>query len=132
VVDLSDAAALDAHLQDQARASAGSEVVVYCRFFLHAIPAALETRLIDALCRHLRAGFVFAAEFRTNHDEKLKKSFGTTHYRRFIDPEQLITRLEREHGATQEHVQIGFGLSVYAGEDPHLCRMVLRLPRKTT
>lgn len=130
VVDLSDTAALDAHLQVQARAAAaaGQAVVVYCRFFLHAIPADLEARLIDALCRHLTAGFQFAAEFRTDHDEKLKKSFGTTHYRRFIDPELLISRLERERGATREFVQIGFGLSVYAGEDPHLCRMILGMP----
>jgi SAM-dependent methyltransferase len=128
VLDLHDTAALDALLAAEAAAAGNAELLVYCRFFLHAIPEDLQQRLLDSLCRKLRHGFRFAAEFRTDQDEALKKSFGTTHYRRFIDADALVAALETGHGAQREHFETGFGLSVYAGEDPHLCRMLLRFP----
>jgi SAM-dependent methyltransferase len=132
VLDLRDAAALDALLAAEAQAAGDAELLVYCRFFLHAIPEGLQQRLLDALCRQLGRGFRFAAEFRTDRDQALKKSFGTTHYRRFIDADALVAALERGRGAQREHFETGFGLSVYAGEDPHLCRMLLRFPAQPT
>lgn len=130
VVDLHDAPALEHLLESEAQAAreTGAALWVYCRFFLHAIPESLQQSLLDALCRHLTSGFRFAAEFRTDQDRALKKSFGTTHYRRFIDADALLAELESTRGAVREHHETGFGLSVYAGEDPHLCRMLLQFP----
>jgi SAM-dependent methyltransferase len=97
-------------------------VAIYLRFFLHAVPLNVETSMLDWTDEKISAPVVFAAEFRTHADATLPKA-EPNHFRRFIRPEEFAKRLVYR-GFTIAHMHQGRGLSVYRGEDPHLCRLV--------
>lgn len=99
-------------------------LILYLRFFLHAIPEETEAVLLKTALGSMPAGFFLAAEFRTDADAHLPKAEGV-HFRRFIAPADMVRRLEKL-GFTILHEEARFGLSVYKGEDPHLCRIVAR------
>jgi tetratricopeptide (TPR) repeat protein/SAM-dependent methyltransferase len=126
VVDASDRAQLASFLTG-IPAAAGAELLVYLRFFLHSIPEAVEDIIFGALTDLLPAGFRVCAEFRTAEDERRAKVFGD-HYRRYLDEEAFVTKLSERWGFEIEHLEAGTGLSPYQGEDPHLARVIARLP----
>lgn len=128
VGDVADRPCLAEILRDpllrQSSLGAPGALVLYLRFFLHAIPEETEAAVLDAASVHLPAGFFLAAEFRTDADAHLPKAEGV-HYRRFIAPADMHGRLGAR-GFEILHREARFGLSVYRGEDPHLCRIVAR------
>jgi hypothetical protein len=113
---------LDAHTDD-----AADPLVVYLRFFLHAIDEDAQNTLLDTLTSALTREFYLCAEFRTLEDRKLAKHHGT-HYRRYIDHHELAEQLRDRWGFDLEHVEAGQGLSPYDGEDPYLGRVIAFRP----
>ncbi len=101
---------------------AGRDVVIYLRFFIHAIPLETQNNLLGVISRKLPS-FTLAAEFRTERDQDLPK-FNAAHYRRFVNGDNFAKLLETDYGMTVSFKEEGFGLSVYQGEDPHLCRII--------
>lgn len=100
-----------------------TELAVYARFFLHAIPEDGEDALLDlvgqlALPGHTR----FAVEFRTQRDATLPKSTAQ-HYRRFIDPVSLLAKGVQRGMAIRYFVE-GFGFAKYRDDDAHVARCV--------
>lgn len=101
-------------------------LVVYLRFFLHAIEERVERTLLETLVNALPRGFTLCAEFRTVEDRALAKAYGN-HYRRYIDHERLAKRLSRK-GFQIELLEAGHGFSPHDGEDPHLARLIALHP----
>jgi SAM-dependent methyltransferase len=124
VGDVSDAILLATLFRDPMVVRAGASLIVYMRFFLHAVPLETENVILDALGAYLPAGVHLAVEFRTDRDASLPKAEGV-HFRRFIAADDLIGRLE-QRGYSILHSEAGHGLSVYRDEDPHLARIVAR------
>lgn len=100
-------------------------LLVYMRFFLHAIDEDAQNSLLDTLTAAITRDFYLCAEFRTVADRDLTKHHGQ-HYRRYIDHEQLADQLRDRWGFDVEHLEAGQGLSPYDDEDPFLGRIVAR------
>ena len=121
------------HLLGVLRAFVGESrepVVFYLRFFLHAISDAAQETVLRAIDASAREGDYFAAEFRTDKDEKNTKVH-QKHYRRFQSAETFRDSLVREHRFEVLHEEEGTGLSPYKEEDPVLYR-VIAVRRGTT
>lgn len=100
------------------------KVLVYARFFLHAIPLEAEMFLLRHAANILRErDGVFALEFRTNRDSHQTK-VTPDHYRRFVDPIDFIARAAGLGFAKRYYVD-GFGLAKYKDDDAHIARCVL-------
>lgn len=99
-------------------------VVVYARFFLHAITLEAEEMLLTHAAKILedRDG-IFALEFRTSRDAHQTK-VTPDHYRRFVDPVDFIVRASR-HGLKSRYLVEGFGLAKYKDDDAHVARCIL-------
>lgn len=123
--DVADREALTSVLGSHLASADG--VMFYLRFFLHAIDEAAQADLMSVLAAVARPGDMFAAEFRTIHDEAGAKVHGQ-HYRRYQDPDVFVESLEGEYGFEVVYRHEGTGLSPYHEEDPHLCRVVARRP----
>ena len=127
VLDVNDPAGLDALFAAPeiiAARESGRDIVVYLRFFLHAIPRATEETLLEACVRNLPE-MTLAAEFRTETDADIPK-FNAPHYRRFVNSAALSDELKTRWDFSLEYFFEGTGLSVYKGEDPFLCRILAR------
>ncbi|HEU4543043.1 MAG TPA: hypothetical protein VFR23_18070 [Jiangellaceae bacterium] len=98
-------------------------LVVYLRFFLHAIDKSAQHTLLETITQVINRDFYLCAEFRTVEDRHLAKHHGD-HYRRYIDQHALATELRNRWGFEIELIEAGQGLSPYDGEDPHLARIV--------
>jgi ubiquinone/menaquinone biosynthesis C-methylase UbiE len=123
--DVGDAAHLQAILTDAIAKADGGPVVFYARFFLHSIPEDVQATMMRTIREVARPGDYFAAEFRTDKDEKNAKVH-TKHYRRFQNGPAFGEALDREYGFTIVEEQEGTGLSPYKGEDPELYRVIAR------
>lgn len=105
--------------------TAGSErVVVYARFFLHAISDREEQAFFAALdsIRHKIA--LVAVEFRTDRDAQRAK-VTPDHYRRFIDPTDVVQRAADAGYEVKYSVQ-GFGMAKFRQDDAHVARLLFR------
>lgn len=107
---------------------------IYCRFVLHAMPLEDEIETLGAAFDLLESGGIFWAEARSVRDPliNLGEKLGPNetwygHYRRFIDPEELVQRLWGS-GFELEDVEEGDGFAVYAGENPVVVRVKARKP----
>jgi len=98
-------------------------VVYYLRFFLHAISEAAQETVLRAIDASAREGDYFAAEFRTDKDEKNTKVH-QKHYRRFQNAETFRDSLVQQHQFEVRHEEEGTGLSPYKEEDPVLYRVI--------
>lgn len=123
--DVGDAAHLQAILTDAIAKADGGPVVFYARFFLHSIPEDVQATMMRTIRDVARPGDYFAAEFRTDKDEKNAKVH-TKHYRRFQNGPAFGLALAREYGFAVVEEQEGTGLSPYKGEDPELYRVIAR------
>lgn len=97
-------------------------IVVYSRFFLHAIPEYLEESFWN-LIKDLSGLEAIALEFRSHKDKALKKETAV-HFRRFINPVDLIVRANL-HGFLCDYFSEGFGMAKYKDDDAHVARMLL-------
>lgn len=100
-------------------------IVIYARFFLHAISADAETAFLDWAAQLLRElGGVLAIEFRTTRDVAQPKRTGR-HYRRYVDPIEAIAAAQ-DRGLRLAYFVEGFGFARYQGEDAHVARCLFR------
>ncbi len=99
------------------------ELVLYLRFFLHAVPEDVEDGILEALADTGFKAVRILTEFRTDNDKDLPKVHAD-HYRRYIDVDEFVEKLAATWGFEIEYVTAGYGLSPYRGEDPHLARVI--------
>ena len=98
-------------------------VLVYARFFLHAITETDENALFSFVSsigenRTTR----FAIEFRTHRDATMPKTTAH-HFRRFINPANLMVKAI-QLGFKVEYFIEGFGLAKYKEDDAHVARFI--------
>ncbi|SHG22755.1 hypothetical protein SAMN05443575_1738 [Jatrophihabitans endophyticus] len=126
-VDLADAAALrEAIAQALTRRPDGTGPVLYLlRFVLHAVDEETERTLLDVLAGVTVPGDLLAVEFRTRADEDLPKA-RTGPRRRFLDGDAFLAEVGARMATDVVERSEGTGLSPVPGEDPQLCRLVLR------
>ncbi len=110
-----------AHLAQLRKAHRGS-LFIYSRFFLHAIDAVSEEKLLQMVKRLTVPGEMLALEFRTWRDEMLSKTT-PDHYRRYVDPTTTIRSLTQAEFEIRYFVE-GFGFAKYRTDDAHVCRIL--------
>jgi SAM-dependent methyltransferase len=101
-----------------------SGLLVYSRFFLHAISEDEEISfwsLVRDLCG---LNDFLAVEFRTDRDASLNKVTGK-HFRRFIKPPAVLERANK-FGFACEYLVEGFGFAKYKADDAHVVRILLK------
>lgn len=98
-------------------------VLVYARFFLHAVDEETETDLFRALATIRNKVAVVALEFRTDRDRHQMKAT-PDHYRRFIRPTDVVERAALA-GYQLDYCVEGFGMAKYRHEDAHVARILL-------
>ncbi|KLI64933.1 class I SAM-dependent methyltransferase [Aurantiacibacter marinus] len=114
----------DEHLSATINEAAGGRLVVlYARFFLHAITEEQEARFFDLANAICGASGAIAVEFRTNRDQDLSK-VTATHFRRFVEPLGFLRRANLA-GYTAEYHAEGFGYAKFRDDDAHVARFVL-------
>lgn len=123
--DVSDADALRTTLSEAIAVTPDAPVLFYLRFFLHSIPEDVQQTLLGVIDECARSGDIFAAEFRTDKDETIKKVH-TKHYRRFQNGPAFGVTLREKHGFELLEEREGTGLSPYQDEDPELYRVIAR------
>lgn len=103
--------------------TAPKSIVLYARFFLHAITPT-EQEHFFAFCSRMRmyADVVVAVEFRTEHDRGLKKAT-TEHFRRYLNPSDVIATASLQKFHSLYYVE-GFGFAKYRDDDAHVARII--------
>lgn len=99
------------------------EVVLYSRFFLHAIDENNENNFVR-LCNNVDAEAFVCLEYRTTKDEKRQK-FTSEHYRRFVDPETLNQKFQQVGFQVMYHVE-GLGYAKYKNDDAYVARTIFK------
>lgn len=102
----------------------GVHLLIYARFFLHAIPEEGEQLLFKVAKEVFTSSFDMMFEFRTAEDEETEKTYDD-YYRRFIDTNAFLERT-RKYGFELKEFYKGRGLSIYKDEDPYLARIWLQ------
>ena len=99
-------------------------ILIYSRFFIHAINDEEEAALVSIIAKVLKekSGTV-ALEFRTQRDQ-FQVKITSEHYRRYIDPVGFFSRIEKL-GFTVEYFVEGFGMAKYKTDDAHVARFFL-------
>jgi SAM-dependent methyltransferase len=101
----------------------GDPVVVYARFFLHAIEEAVEEAILTAVRSTPASVMSLAVEFRTQRDRGQTKST-PDHFRRFMGSADFLHRATRL-GFRPTYWVEGFGYAKYATDDAHVARVLL-------
>lgn len=129
--DLGEIETLEARVARDASATL-SPAAIYSRFFLHAVPEAVEDRILAFSHRHLPAGGLMLHEFRTTRDPLFHQGEAlsaterwTDHYRRFIDTAAFREKLARQ-GFEELAFLEGQGMATFGEEDPVVARVVVR------
>jgi len=104
--------------------------IFYSRFVLHAIPEALEDKILAYMYDRLPRNGKMMHEFRTNGDVLMKQGENlseservTDHYRRFIDTKKFRNKL-LQLGFEEVYFMESDGLAIYKEEDPVVARVV--------
>lgn len=99
-------------------------VVIYSRFFLHAIEPEKESSLylLFARLKELKSARM-ALEFRTARDAGQPK-VTDDHYRRFLDPQDVIYRAV-SHGHRVAYFVEGYGFAKFKEDDAHVARLIV-------
>jgi len=98
------------------------DVMVYARFFIHAIDDEAEDYIISRLGELTTRGTVLALEFRTMKDSQLPKNT-MPHYRRYVDPLKLMGRAINS-GFDLSYFVEGFGYAKWGVDDAHVARCI--------
>lgn len=108
----------------------GCSLSIYSRFTLHALNYSEEEMFFENLERSKLLKFIFIEVRSINDslygegDEVGLHEFVTTHYRRFIDPKVLRSRLESKY--IIDYFEEDTGFSPLPTEDPCLIRVIAR------
>lgn len=103
------------------------QIVVYARFFLHAITEEEEGRFFDNVAVALDPDDVLALEYRTVRDASNVKST-PDHFRRFVQPAQVLSSMNARGFCVDYSVE-GFGLAKYRQDDAYVARSLHRKVR---
>ena len=114
----------DSGLAARIQPNAELPVVVYARFFLHALTEEEEGYFFRLARELTRDGDTLALEFRTMRDRAQEK-VTDSHYRRFIDPVEFNARA-MAHGFVTTYFVEGFGFAKYKQDDAHVARFLFR------
>ncbi len=104
-------------------------LVMYSRFFQHAITEELQQAQLASFSKVLNKDSILFFEFRLDGDKDMPKEFGTTHYRRFQSHDNFIESL-RENNFDCSYSCEGQGYARYKSEDPQVGRFVAKLQAK--
>jgi len=97
------------------------KILIYTRFFFHAITEDVEDLLISMINEILGENASVVSEFRVREDEKLYKVYDN-HYRRYIDTNIFIKKIINR-GFDISKFDKNRGFSPYKDEDPYICRI---------
>lgn len=106
------------------RRRSGGPVLVYARFFLHAINDDEEAVFFDRVSEGLNQGDYFSIEYRTVRDASNVKST-PDHFRRFVQPSKVLSALDARNFTVEYSVE-GFGLAKYKQDDAYVARSIHR------
>ena len=98
---------------------------VYSRFTFHSIDMTSENRVLSTLSDVLNSNGLFMLEARSTKDENLNKEFVDLHYRRYLDFEKTVAKVEALGFEILEQVE-SRGLAPYKSEDPFVLRIIAR------
>ncbi len=96
---------------------------VYSRFTFHSIDEQSEQAVLQQIPKVLKSGGLFLMEARSLKDKALPKVFGTNHFRRYLDYDATVKKIEKLNFKVLEKEERQ-GLSPYKDEDPFLIRIV--------
>lgn len=104
----------------------GSEdpIMFYARFFIHSLQPKACDAFLKLVVGLMQKGEFFCLEFRTDQDADAGKVH-KQHFRSFVEPSALEKQINTLGTVTQIK-QVGNGFAPYKGEDPHLCRLVVK------
>lgn len=105
-----------------ARSRRHGPLLLYARFFLHAITTGEEDAFLRLAKLTLAQDDICAVEFRTVSDRFLAKET-PPHYRRYIDPEAFAEKLRGQGFDIRYFVQ-GLGYANYKADNAHVARFV--------
>ena len=110
----------------------GQYHAIYSRFSLHAVPETTENMLLERITQAITKEGLLAIEVRSTKDELYgigtpsgRNAFFTTHYRRFIDFQEIQTKLVSYNFELVEANEAR-GLAPYHNEDPVVIRIIAR------
>jgi len=112
----------DDDFQNSIREFSTGDLVIYSRFFLHAITVEEEEIFFRKLSKLDRLQLV-ALEFRTDRDLSQPKATAH-HYRRFISPSNFSQRVYSQ-GFKIIYSSEGFGFAKYRNDDAYVARFLL-------
>ena len=126
--------AVEASIEDAANAlkdkvDFAKPVVLYSRFFQHAISEEVQQSQLESFAKVLHKDSILFFEFRLDGDKDMPKEFGTTHYRRFQSSDEFIAILKENKFSCDYSVE-GQGYARYKSEDPQVGRFVAGLQNK--
>ena len=102
-----------------------TDLIVYARFFLHAIDDEAESKFLADMKRVIDGKDASVClEFRTERDEALKKTT-KTHYRRFVNVAHFLAK-SGTAGFACEYLVEGFGMAKYREDDAYVARVILK------
>lgn len=104
-------------------------VILYSRFFQHAISESDQLSMLHSLSKVLHKDSMLFFEFRLDGDADSPKEFGTTHFRRFQSADEFRATLA-DTGFECVYSCEGTGYARYKSEDPHVGRFVATLGTK--
>jgi SAM-dependent methyltransferase len=108
--------------QDLSQGNEGP-VIVYSRFFFHAIDEETQLAVLGEVAKVLRCrGGAFCAEFRTPEDRDAMKET-PAHYRRFIDPVEFAAQVKAV-GLTPIWQADGRGMAKHRRDDACVARLI--------
>lgn len=102
---------------------------LYSRFFQHSITEEEQEQMLAALASIGNGQLTGYFEFRNELDRNTQKLFGEQHYRRYQTTDYFVDVLAR-HGFESVYRIEGKGYAKYFGEDPHVSRVIAKIPRK--
>jgi tellurite methyltransferase len=110
----------------------GSFDVIYSRFSIHSMSYEEQSQFIYSSHDSLNDDGILCIEARTTNDELYGKgekgddphSYITDHYRRFIEPNELISTLLSKYDIL--YVNVNNGLAVHGDEDPECIRIIAK------
>jgi len=107
----------------QGLVAGSSRLLVYARFFVHAITDDEEDMLLRNISKILsETPGILAVEFRTPRDRSLSK-VTPDHYRRFVEPTAFVSRAAG-HGLKPLYSAEGFGMAKYKEDDAYVARLI--------
>ena len=104
--------------------SSSDTILVYSRFFLHAITENQELDFWKLVNNISNKDDYMALEFRTEKDEKLTKST-PEHYRRFVSSSNVIS-YALKLGYVCDYQVEGFGYAKYKNDDAYVSRLLMK------